>query len=152
MRARLANGEAVCSRLIRGVGLEDMKNATAVQVVFGLVPASFMVMMALTSLVVGTTFGGLFLLGATVGTAGMAWAIFGYDRRRAIVVLLLLLVGEVTMLRALVPILMQVLSGPVGLLKILLGLYLTLAPFLVGAVHVVLSSKQAFVRKPAHAN
>ena len=127
-----------------------MKNMTAAQVVFGLVPASFMIMMALTSLVVGTAFGGLFLLGALAGTAGMAWAMFGYDRNRAIMVLLLLLVGEITMLRALVPVLMQI--GPFDLLKVLLGLYLTLAPFVVGAVHVVLSSKQAFARRPIHAN
>lgn len=34
----------------------------------------------------------------------MGWAILGYDQRRAIIVLLLLLAGEFTMLRALVPV------------------------------------------------
>lgn len=123
-----------------------MKSMIAVQIGFGLAPAFFMIMMALAAVVVGTDFGVLFLLGATAGTCGMAWAIFGYDQRRAIIVLLLLLAGEFTMLRALIPVMMQIVSGQLGILKGLLGLYLTLAPFVVGAAHVVVSSKQAFWR------
>lgn len=120
------------------------------QVIFGLVPAFIMIMMALASVVVGTEFGGIFVVGAIVGTYGMAWAIFGYDQKRASVVLLLLLVGELTMLRALLPVLMQIASSPFDLLNTLLALYLTLAPCVVGAVHVVLSSKQVFARKLLH--
>jgi hypothetical protein len=137
---------------MRDVGPEYMKTMTAAQIVFGLVPACFMIMMAFAGVVIGTEFGSIFLLGSIVGTYGMGWAVFGYDRRRALVVFLLLLIGELTMLRALVPILMQVASGPHGFVDVLLGLYLTLAPFVVGAAHVVSSSKQAFARKAVHAN
>src|SRR4030095_454709 len=127
-----------------------MKNMIAAQIVFGLIPAFFMIMMALAAVVVGTDLGVFFLLGATAGTFGMGWAIFGYGQRRAIVVLLLLVIGELTMLRALIPVLMQIASGQLDILKGSLGLYLTLALFVVGAAHVVFSGKQAFSRKPLH--
>jgi len=128
-----------------------MKKMIAVQIVFGLAPAFFMIMMALAAVVVGMDLGVVLLLGAIAGTCGMGWAIFGYDQRRAIVVLVLLLVGEFTMLRALVPVLMQVVSAELGIMKSLLGLYLTLAPFVVGAAHTFMSSKQALARRESHA-
>lgn len=110
-----------------------------------------MLMMALVAVVVGTDFGVLILLGAIAGTCGMGWAIFGYDQRRAIVLLLLLLVGELTMLRALAPVLMQIASGQSDILNSLLGLYFTLAPFVVGATHVAICSRQVFARSASHA-
>lgn len=122
----------------------------AAQIAFGLIPAFVMIMMALAAVVVGTHFGAHILLGAIAGTFGMGWAILGYSQRRAIVVLLLLVIGELTMLRALIPVLMKIAPSHIDIVKLSIGLYLTLAPFVVGAAHIVFSAKQAFSRRPAH--
>lgn len=52
------------------------------------------------------------------------------------------MIGELTMLRALIPVLLQLVYGSWPLWKLALGLLVTLAPFTVGAIHVVASGKQ----------
>lgn len=112
-----------------------------VQVIFGLVPAFVLVLGAMMLPIVGDSWEVIFLLGAVLGTAGLCWAVFGYDQRRAKWVLLLLVIGELTMLRPLTAVLLSTRSEPVGPWT-LAALGLTLGPFIIGAIHVVASAKR----------
>lgn len=112
------------------------------QVIFGLIPAFVMVMGAMMLPIIGASWEAVFFVGAVAGTAGLCWAIFGYEQRSAKWVLLLLLIGEITMLRPLAAVLLSAVYGPRELWAAILGLSLTAGPFAVGAIHVFASAKQ----------
>ncbi len=111
------------------------------QVVFGLIPAFVMVSASMFVPIIGASWEVIFFVGAVLGTAGLCWAIFGYDQQSAKWVLLLLVIGELTMLKPLALGLLSSISRPLdsGTLAVL---GLTLGPIVVGAIHVFASAKQ----------
>ena len=116
------------------------------QVIFGLVPAFVLVVGAMALPVVGASWEAIFFVGALLGTAGLCWAVFGYDQRSAKWVLLLLVIGELTMLRPLAAVLFSATSKPLDTWT-LAALGLILGPFIIGALHVFASAKQIIPRR-----
>jgi hypothetical protein len=90
--------------------------------------------------------GAFFFVGAVLGTAGPWWAVRGYDQRSAKWVLLLLVIGELTILRPLTAVLLSTMSEPIDTWT-LVALGLTLGPFIIGVIHVVASAGQIIPRR-----
>jgi hypothetical protein len=110
------------------------------QVIFGLIPAFVLVIGAMMLPIVGASWEAILFVGAVLGSAGLCWAMFGYGQRSAKWVLLLLGIGELTMLLPLTAAL-STLSEPIDAWTLAV-LYLTLGPFIIGAIHVFASAKQ----------
>jgi hypothetical protein len=63
------------------------------QIIFGVMPALVLTVMALFIPVVHERWMIVFCLGAAAGTAGLCWALMGYEQRFAKWVVLLLIAG-----------------------------------------------------------
>lgn len=117
----------------------------AAKYLLGVVPAVFLLLLALIGapfLARGSFFGMVMVLSAVLGMSGLVWSFLGYSRKKAALVLLLLLIGVLAVLGVAYagPFLAllretrndQLRAHPWTVLKILLLSWLFLGPAVVG--------------------
>jgi hypothetical protein len=116
-----------------------------VQIIFGVIPAFVMTVGAMMLLAITADWHAILFLGAVLGTIGLCWAIFGYEQASARKVLILLVIGEITMLTPFASALLLILSQHIDLWR-MAALGLTFGPAIIGAAHILVCARRIFCK------
>lgn len=124
----------------KALSSEDRKVNRHASLWFGIVPSAFMSVLSLGGLAMLTGWQLVVIPAAFVGTAGLICAHLGFDDKNNIAkratVVVMLVMGELVMLRALIPVLTQLADQQKAVGWKIFSLVFTLGPTVIGALYI----------------